>query len=1175
MNSSVYTKWMGCLAIIIALCSPDFLKAEAQLEERLLIEVLEEISEHYKIVINYDTELLKNVKVRVEKAEMVNANKAIEAVLSQTDLKYEYLGTRYYVIYSQKLTEAKTIRKLKRKLKQIRQIEEKGKVKVKINPSQTTEKLSEINRALAVYLQGITVSGTVTDDEGEPLIGVNVLVKGGNNGTSTDFDGNFELLNVEEDATLVFSYVGYQTQEVAVEGRESIQVELLSDAQLLDELVVVGYGTVRKSDLTGSVGTVEMKDLEKAPVGSFAEALAGRVSGVRVISSDGQPGGGIDIMIRGVGSLTQSTAPLFVVDGFPIEGLDPATLNPEDIESISVLKDASSTAIYGSRAANGVVLIQTKRGSVGKPVVTLSSSVGFQGKPEKMELMSPYEFLKYQMELNPNHSSTLSYFENGETLDDYRNVEPIDWQDKVFQNGAVQIHDLSIRGGNDETKYSISGSMYDQNGVIINTGYNRYSGRFTLNQKVGRSIDIGVSADYAGTNKSGQVISTGAGSSSPSAYVLMRTWVYRPVLPSGEDPDEFFSSIVDDDAVTTSDFRVNPFIDLDNQHQKDGNNILNANISANIKILDGLTFKSVAGFRERRRELERFYNSNTSQGSDRNPYNINGVNGSVSNLNYQYLSNENTLNYEKNIGEHQIKGLALFGINQYKFAENGYGGRLLPNEELGIDGLDQGLAYNPGSSSSLNTMVSYAGRLDYTYMSKYLLTLTYRADASSKFMDPWGYFPSAAIGWNLDQEEIFNELFPFLSKAKIRTSYGSTGNNRVGDFSRFPSLSQSLNGYSFNNATPTQMVYVSSVGNSTLRWEKVNTVDFGLELGAFRNRVLLELDVYRRSTEDMLLNTQLPPTTGFSSAFKNIGKLKNEGLEITLNTINFERKNFGWTSSFNISFNKNTILELTENQQALYTNGRYESQFNKPLYMAEIGKPAGTMIGFVWEGNYQFEDFENPSDGVYILKDEIPSNGAIRNTIRPGDIKYKDLNGDGTIDNNDLTIIGRGQPLHVGGLSNNFHYKGLSLNLFFQWAYGNNIFNANRLALEGNSNGRNLVNQFASYVNRWTPENPTNENYRTRGQGPIGFYSSKTVEDGSYLRLKTLSLDYALPQSVIGRTPLSGLTFSIAAQNLLTWTKYTGLDPEVSILNPVLAPSYDFSGYPQVKTVTFGLKAVF
>ncbi|GHB74801.1 SusC/RagA family TonB-linked outer membrane protein [Persicitalea jodogahamensis] len=1018
-----------------------------------------------------------------------------------------------------------------------------------------------------------TVSGKVTDENGGTLPGVSVLVKGTQRGTVTDAGGNFNLDVPNATAVLVFSFVGYLTKEVTVGNQTTLSVVLSIDAKALDEVVVVGYGTARKSDLTGSVGTVDVGAIVKAPVPSFADALAGRVAGVQVSSNDGQPGGGFNILIRGAGSLTQSTSPLFVVDGFPIEDLNPSTLNQEDIKSISILKDASSTAIYGSRAANGVVLIETKRGRVSKPVVSLSTSLGFQSTPQQIPLMSPYEFVKYQQELNPTLESTAAYFTDGKTLEDYRNVEGINWQDKVFRTGAVQIYNVSLRGGTDQTRYSLSGSLFDQKGVVINTGLKRYSGRLTLDQNIGERAQVGLTANYSGLSSFGQNLSSGAGSSSPSSYVMFRTWVYRPVAP---DPSvSLENELVDADAVGNSDFRINPVIDLENQYQYNNTNVLDANAYLSYRLAEGLTFKTTAGIRHNNVQTERFYNSKTSQGSPFNPNNTDGINGSIGNNVQRSYSNENTLNYKVRVSDHSFDALALFAVNGIDYYSSGYTGRLLPNENLGIDGIDEGIVENPGSVSSRNTMASYAARLDYSFKSRYLATFTFRADGSSKFADPWGYFPGIALGWNMGQESFFTDALPFVSNAKIRGSYGSTGNNRIGDFENRPRLTQSLNGYSFNNQTPTGGVYITAVGNSALRWEKVISYDIGYELGLLENRVGLEIDLYRKITQDLLLRADLPPTSGFSSAVKNIGKLQNEGLELTLNTVNFAKKDFQWNSSFNISFNRNKILALTRGQERLTANGRYESQFNKPLYVSEVGKPAGMMYGFIWEGNYQFEDFDNPSDGKYVLKESVPTNGAVRNTIQPGDIKYRDINGDGVINNDDLAVIGRGQPIHTGGFANNFGYKGFNLNVFFQWSYGNDIFNANRLALEGNSNARANVNQYASYVNRWTPENPTNENYRTRGQGPIGFYSSKNVEDGSYLRLKTLSLDYSLPASIIQRLALNSLTLSVASQNLLTWTKYSGLDPEVSILNPVLSPGFDFSGYPQARTVTFGIKASF
>lgn len=1034
--------------------------------------------------------------------------------------------------------------------------------------------------AFTVDAQDLVVRGKVTSQDGESIPGANITVKNTTIGTVTNVDGSYSLQVPGENQTLVFSFIGFVSQEISVNGRSVIDIQLETDVRALEEVVIIGYGSVKKTDLTGSVGQVNVSELVKAPVANFTEALAGRVAGVRVAASDGQPGGEMNIVIRGAGSLTQSTSPLYVIDGFPVEDLDPSTINPEDIESMTILKDASSTAVYGSRAANGVILINTKRGMVGAPVVTLSTSYGVQQNPKKMKLMDAYEFVKYQSELTPIvpgltgvTGNTAGYFANEKTLEDYRHSETIDWQDHVIRTGVVQIHNVSVRGGTEQTKYAISGSLYNQDGVIINTGLTRYNGRLTLDQKISNKIKTGITANYSGVESFGQVLNQGAGSSSPSSYVLFRTWAYRPLAPDGTD---LLNEVVDEDAIYASDFRVNPFIDLENQHQYNTTNLVEANSYISYDITKNLVFKATGGIRHNNTRWDRFYNSKTSQGSPVNPSNVNGINGLVRYINNNSFSNENTLNYTKTFNDaHTITALGLFALNGYKTTVNGFSGRLLPNENLGMDGLEEGLAYDPVANSSVNTMVSYAGRLDYNYKSKYILTGTFRADGSSKFVDHWGYFPGAAIAWNMDREEFFNDALPFISSSKLRASYGSIGNNRVGDFDTYPRLTQSLHGYSFQNQTPTGMVYISAVGNPSLQWEKVTTTDLGYELGLFNDRIIMEVDLYSKVTDDLLLDANLPPTTGFSSAVKNIGKLRNNGIEITLNTINIASGSpdaLQWSSQFNISFNKNEIMELTRGQQSLQSNASFESQFNSPLYTSEIGKPAGMIIGYIWEGNYQYEDFDSPAPDVYILKNSVPTNGAVRNTIQPGDIKYRDLNGDGVVNVNDKTIIGRGQPIHIGGFANNLSYRGFNLHVFFQWAYGNDIYNANRLSLEGNSNGRPNMNQFASYANRWSPENQTNANYRTRGQGPIGVHSSRVVEDGSFLRLKTVALSYTIPSKI---RFINHLSLNVSSQNLYTWSSYSGLDPEVSTRNPVLTPGFDFSSYPQARTLVFGIKAEF
>ncbi len=498
------------------------------------------------------------------------------------------------------------------------------------------------------------ISGTVTDSQGLPLPGVTVLVKGTVTGTITNANGQFKLSVLADAKTLIFSFIGMQSQEISLNGQSIIDVVMKEITLKLDDIVVIGYGIIRKQDLTGSVGLVPVKDLAKAPVSSFAEALAGRVAGVQVNSNDGQPGGGINIIIRGVGSLTQSTSPLFVIDGFPVENLNPATLNPEEIESMTILKDASSTAIYGSRGANGVILIQTKRGKSGKPVVSFSTSTGFQMTPKPIELMSPYEYIKYQTELDPAYASTTAFFANGKTLEDYRNVKGVNFQDYVLRTGTVQNHNLSLRGGNDQTMYSISGSVYNQEGVIINTGLNRYSGRVTIDQAISKKIKAGITANYSGVTQFGQVINQStASSNNPTAYVLARAWMYRPIVAD-------------------------------------------------------------------------------------------------SNL------------------DHTITGFGLFSINGFNSSVDGYSGRLLPNENLKMDGLEEGIPYNPVSGSSRNTMVSYATRWDYNYKSKYIITATFRADGSSKFVDHWGYFPGVALAWNMQKEDFISKSLPIISTSKLK-----------------------------------------------------------------------------------------------------------------------------------------------------------------------------------------------------------------------------------------------------------------------------------------------------------------------------------------------------------------------------------------------------------------------
>jgi TonB-linked SusC/RagA family outer membrane protein len=1022
--------------------------------------------------------------------------------------------------------------------------------------------------------QPVVTGQVVEAGTNKGIKGVTVSVKNTTRKSATGEDGRYGVQAGSTDV-LVFTFISMKTVEEKVDGRTVVNVGMIPKDTSLDEVVVVGYNAVKRGELTGAVAQANIQDMSKAPVGSFAEAMAGRMAGVQVSGADGQPGGGTNIVIRGPGSLTQSISPLYVIDGFPVEDIDPATINPDDIESISILKDASSTAIYGSRAANGVVLIQTKKGKSGKPVVSLGASTGSQLKRKKIELMSPYEFVKYQLERFPTAPEGYRYIAGGKSLEDYQDEAGTDFQDYVFTKGRINIYNLAMRGGTEQTKYSVSGSYFDQQGIVINTGLKRYTGRISLDQTISPRIKAGFTAGYTNVTAWGQTISSSP-SSSTSSYIMFRTWAYRPV----GFPDlglDLLAEPSDESSITASDFRINPVLDLENQYQFDYNRQLEGLGNVSVQIVKDLVLKIAGGIRNNSYSYDRFYNSKTTRGSPSNPNNADGINGSVLNQFTNSWSNENTLTWNTIFNDkHRLSAMALLSFQKNRLRSEGYSGRLLPNESLGINGLNDGISYDPVSHRSYNTRSSYGSMINYSYDSKYLLTLNFRADGSSKFArgKRWGYFPGAAVAWNMHNENFLSKN-SLISNSKIRASYGIVGNDRVGDFSYISALTTSINGYSFKGATPTLAVYQSNLGNADLTWERTTSVDIGYELGLFNNRIEMVIDLYKRTTDDLLLNAQLPPTTGFSTAFKNIGKLENKGLELSLNAKVVQTSSFSWETGFNITFNRNKVLALTEGQRSLDNVVATDVNYNDNLYTSEIGQPSGMMVGYIWLGNYQYDDFNNTAPGVYVLKPEVPTNGKPRNTIQPGDVKYKDLNGDGVVNSDDKTIIGRGQPVQFGGFVNNFKYKGFSLNIFFQWSYGNNIYNANRITFEGNPNGRKNMNQYATYVNRWTPDNQTNENFRAGGEGVIGYHSSKYVEDGSYLRLKTLSLDYSLPARYIRRLFMSSLSLNVAMQNIFTWTKYSGLDPEVSTRNNILTPGYDYSAYPQARNITFGIKANF
>lgn len=1032
---------------------------------------------------------------------------------------------------------------------------------------------------------GGQVTGKVIDAMGE-LPGVSVVIKGTSNGTITDLNGQFTLPNVKSSDVLVFSFIGYKTQEITVGNQKSLSVKMEEDTQTLDEVVVVGYQEVRKGDLTGSVAKANMKDLLSAPVASFDQALGGRIAGVNVSSGEGMPGSTMNITIRGNNSLTQDNTPLYIIDGFPVE--DPAqaaALNPNDIESTNILKDASATAIYGSRGANGVVVITTKQGKIGKPQISYDGSFGISQVTKTLDMMSGYEFVKLQNEIEPTRTAERYFMDyNGKqwTLDDYRNVPEADWQDAIFRTAWSHNHNLRLTGGTEGVRYNASLSYYNQDGILLETGYERLQARMNTTVKH-EKLTMNLNANFSRSIQNGS--SPSSSSYSGMNNLFYSVWGYRPVAYPNGSLDDLRHELIDpgtaDDA---NDYRFNPILDLENAYRKNYTNNLQLNGYVQYEFLPGLKLKVTGGWTYDNRHNDIFNNSKTRYGGPRSTM---GVNAEVRRSERLTWLNENLLTYQKNWkNRHSLSAMLGTTLQNSDYEFYAYSTRDIPNESLGMAGMSQGTINTTDSSKSSWAMFSYFGNANYNYKSKYYATFSFRADGSSKFSkkNRYGYFPSASLAWSFTEESFMEQYKKWLSSGKLRLSWGLTGNNRIGEYDRYALLDMIRSHretanipntvYPFDNVIESVGVAPISLPNEDLKWETTEQWNLGLDLGFFNERIGFTMDIYRKTTRDLLLNATLPYTSGYVTAMKNIGKVRNQGIELTLNTVNIDKKDFKWSTNFNIAFNKNEVLELTEGQTALLSTAQFDQNYNsQPNYIAKVGYPMGMMYGYIYEGTYKYDDFDK-SGNTYTLKGDVPHYSSEANT-QPGMPKYKDLNGDGIINGDDRTMIGRGTPIHTGGFTNNFEYKGFDLNIFFQWSYGNDVINANRLFFESGFQKKRELNQFASYANRWTPENPNSDIPAATNSASNLVISSRIVEDASFLRLKSVTLGYNIPQTFLSKYKISNARVYVAAQNLWTWTGYSGYDPEVSIRDSALTPGLDYSSYPRALNISFGINLGF
>ena len=971
------------------------------------------------------------------------------------------------------------------------------------------------------------IVGIVTDERQEPIPGVNVIVKGTKTGTITDLEGQYQISVPKGSSVLTFSFLGYATKEVTIGNKTRINVTLKEDAVILDEVVAIGYGSVKKSDLTGSVSNVDMEDLTKAPVTSIDQALAGRVAGVQVVATDARPGATSNIVIRGSNTISDSSdgSPLYVIDGFPMEDPDLAAYNPNDIESIDVLKDASATAIYGARGANGVIIINTKRGKEAPPTVTYDGYITWQTEPQFLKMMDAYNFVKLQTELNHYTDqyldrTYLSYDKNlgrYQTLEDYRNREAYNWQDIVLDGAPYTNHHVSLSGGTQHTKYSASASYFYQKGTLTGSSYNSFRTRLTLDQDISQNVKVGFTVNYANNKTQGANPSESHGGWTSSHYLFYSILAYRPLAYKLDE--DILNQPFDPAINNATDYRYNPVKTVQNEDSRNLNRQLNLNAYLTWKITPKLELRITGSYSQSTQRGTTFNNSETYWGDER--YQPNKQNGNFNYREYNNWGNDYTLTYRTKVKQHNITGMLGASLSSNEYQRLGGQSVLVPWEELGLWGIDQGTANKIYADKTEHHMTSFFARLNYDWRSRYLFTGTVRADGSSRLIyNKWGFFPSMSGAWRISEEKFMRSTRRWLSNLKLRAGWGVTGNNRTQE--AYPShlLYAGNENYAFNNSM-SSAIYVRQMANKDLKWESTYQTDIGLDIGFFGNRITAVIDWYNKHTRDLLLYADTPPSIGFDKVQQNVGSVRNRGFEIAINTVNLKGggKKLKWTSSFNISFNKNEITALSDGQTSRVVGIQYPEI--PDLYIAKVGHPLSEMYGYVYDGVYQYEDFNEVSPNNFVLKDGIPDNGRKRSEIQPGDPKLKDINGDGKITTDDRTIIGHGLPIHIGGFTNRFEYRGFDLSVFFQWSYGNDLINYNRKLLEELKSGH--TNQLASAANHWTPRTVNEDgsitpgNYTnylwapTRGFYEVGFNTSREVEDASVLRLKTIQLGYNFP----------------------------------------------------------------
>ena len=977
--------------------------------------------------------------------------------------------------------------------------------------------------------QAGVVKGQVTDKNGDGVIGATVKVKDAATGTVTDYDGNFSL-NVQKSGTLVISYIGYLTKEVAFTPGQTLNISIEEDATALDEVVVVGYGVQKKSDVTGSVTSINKDRLSKLPVTNVLQAVQGAAAGVTITQGSSIPGDAPTALVRGRNSINAGTGPYIVVDGIPISksGGSLNDINPNDIESMEILKDASATAIYGTNGANGVILITTKHGKDGKPTVSYNAYVGVEDFAKKLDYCNGAQITqryKDYVAQNPGETMYNDYVKNANEAEAQAAGKETDWlYDMISQTGIITDHNITVNGGAEKIKYFISGDYMSQKGVLKGFNYKRYSLRMNIDADVTDYLKIGTNSYIVSHNRDGGRVN-----------FLMA----EAMSPYGKVYDE--NGNYEQYPMYSETLFFNPMQYIDQDHERRQWNInLNAYAELNFgniwKPLDGLRYKFNFGY-SYVPARENYYNGVEE-------FNNAGGYGYIWNAETQSRTVENILTYAKDIQKHHFDITLLYASSRKKYHSNSASGSKFINDELSWHNLGGGSTQTAGSYTDLYKTVSQMGRLNYSFDSRYLFTFTVRRDGSSVFGsdNKYGTFPSVALGWNIANEKFMEKTQSWLNNLKLRLSYGKAGNEAIGVYETLAKMSN--NAITMDGATATALNPSSRMGNSSLGWETTKTFNIGIDFGFLNNRINGNIDFYTSKTTDLLLQRNLPKISGYSNVYMNMGETANKGLEITINSKNIVTKNFTWGTSLVWSWNKNEIKDLYGDKKDDLGNSWF------------IGEPISVIYDYVMEGIWQEDEI---AAGKHLNQDP---------QAQAGDVKLADLDGDGKITpEGDKKIQGQTTPKWTAGLTNTFSYKGLTLSIFIQTAQGH-MRNNSLLAMAADEQGRRNSTTEVGY---WTPENKSDE-YRslskTSNRWGYGFPCK-----ANYTRIKDITLSYTFPENILNAIRLSGLTAYISGRNLYTFTSWKGWDPEADITQRGWS-GYE-NNYPMTKSLVFGLNVTF